>query len=140
MAKPGSLASRDRPAPPLNAEGWLALPEIPLGRYLLADIGWVSARRQSALAAGVAGLPLVRGVPGDDRVALPAVIVVAADGGMRMFRLPVTYAALVSRLALGNDRFLSAHNAQSFALPCHFVIGDRETVHLVADDQANCLN
>jgi hypothetical protein len=140
MAKRGSLAGVGRPAPPLNAEGWLALPEIPLGRYLLADIGWVSARRQSALAAGVGELPVIRGGRDDGRVALPAVIVVAPDGRMRMFRLPVAYAAVVNRLALANDRVWNPQNAQPFALPCHFVIGDRETVYLVADDQAKRLN
>jgi hypothetical protein len=140
MRKAGWRAGHVRPAPPHNAEGWLALPEIPFGRYLLADIGWISARRQSALEAGVAGLPRHRGGPDNERVALPAVIVVSADDEMRMFRLPVAYAAVVNRLALGQDRAWNVHGSQTFALPCHFVIGDGETVHLVADEQANRLN
>jgi hypothetical protein len=139
MPKAGSRAGHGRPVPPVNAEGWLALPEIPFGRYLLADIGWVSARRKSALAAGVAGLPVIREGSEDESVALPAVIVVT-DDELRMFRLPVTYAAVVNRLALGQDRAWNPPHTPAFALPCHFIIGDHETVHLVADDQANCLN
>ncbi len=136
------LPARSRlgwPNAPKNAAGWIALPEISFGRYLLADVGWVSSGRENAVAAGVAGLPMPRDAIDNGFVALPAVTVVGPDGALRMFRLPLPYAAAVRRFALGSDRPRHERDFPghcSTVLPCHFVIGDLETIHLVPDDQA----
>jgi hypothetical protein len=142
MRRPALRAPLGWPPPPLNAKDWVALPEIPLGRYLLADMGWISCPRDKAVAAGVLGLPLGMGQRWDSTVALPAVVLRIADGTLRMFRLPTTYAAAVKSFVRPHDGVWDEPRARAPAprLPCHFVIGDRETVYLVADGQAKHLN
>ncbi len=131
--------NRSLPPAPRTAAAWLALPEISAGRYLVADVGWVSSSRESAVTAGVAELPAPRGTIDNGSVALPAVTVVGGDGQMRMFRLPVCYAALVRQLVVLDDSaWLEAPLRQaSTELPCHFVVGGREDVYLSAEHQGN---
>ena len=126
------------PAVPRTAKAWIALPEVPLGRHLLADVGWVSSARDQAESAGIGELPSPRARFDDGYVALPAVTVVGDDQRMRMFRLPISYADAVKRFAradtdVGGDPALAGVRA---LLPCHFLIGDRETVFLVPDDSS----
>jgi hypothetical protein len=111
-----------------------------VGRYLLADVGWVSSRREKAAAAGVLDLPAPRGEIDNGFVALPAVTVVGADGKMSMFRLPICYAAVVRQFALDEDRTrydIDVPRGLVPALPCHFAIGDRDSVYLKAEDQSS---
>src|SRR3954447_21057702 len=100
MRRPVSRTRHGWPSVPHGAEAWMALPEIPLGRYLLADIGWVSSGRERAFAAGVIDMPPPSGTIDNGFVALPAVTVVGEDGQLRMFRLPIRYAGIVRHFAL----------------------------------------
>jgi hypothetical protein len=59
------------------------------------------------------------------------VTVIGADAKLRMFRLPIRYASVVRRFALAEQEI---PGPPATRLPCHFVVGDRETVHLVPDD------
>ena len=139
MQRRPSQSRHGWPPPPRTAEAWIALPEIPLGRHLLADVGWVSSGRERAIAAGVEELPTPRGEIDDGYVALPAVTAIGDDGKMRVFRLPLPYAAIVRRFALLDERIRHDRDLpgmRATELPCHFAIGDRETVYLVPDDQA----
>jgi hypothetical protein len=125
------------PVAPVTAEGWLALPEISLGRHLVADLGWVSSGRECAVAAGVIELPMPRGQIDDGFVALPAVTVVSKDGRPRMFRLPLSYTAAVRGFVMVNERDRrepAFTGGRATRLPCQFVIGDRETVYFVPSD------
>ncbi len=117
------------------------MPEIPRGRYLLADLGWISATREAAIAAGVVGLDRPRG-DARDTVALPAVVMKVADGMMRMFRLPTSYAAAVKRFARLDDDIWEDRRPDEPPprLPCHFLIGDEEIAYLVAEGQTKHLN
>jgi hypothetical protein len=112
----------------------MLLGELGFGRHLVADIGWVAARRERAIAAGVTELPAPPGNIDDGVVLLPAITVVADDGSRRMFRLPLPYLTAIRRLFAGDDAQddWTPSRAQS-RLPCHFVVGDRETVCLLPD-------
>jgi len=136
----GALPTRPGWPPELrSAAAWLELPEITSGRYLLAEMGWVSSAREKAVAAGVPDLPAPRGTLDNDLVALPAVMVIGEQGRMQMFRLPVCYAASVRRFFLLDERLWRDHQppADSIAeLPCHFVVGDRQDVYMAPDGQA----
>jgi hypothetical protein len=146
MHRRATRSSRGLPPAPCTAAAWLALPEISAGRYLVAEVGWVSSGREKAVTAGVVELPPPRGAIDNGLVALPAVTVVGDDGRMRMFRLPVCYAALVRRLVVLDDsvwRESPLGAASATELPCHFVVGGREEVYLSAEHQSNaaaCLN
>lgn len=122
------------PRLPRTAEDWLSLGELAFGRHLVADIGWVSARRERAVAAGVTELPAPPGNVDDGLVFLPAITVVVEDGSMRMFRLPLPYLTAIRRLFTNGDAEddWTPSTAQS-RLPCHLVVGDRETVCLLLD-------
>jgi hypothetical protein len=110
----------------------MALPEITAGRYLFAEVGWVSSGRENAVAAGVAELPAPPGEIDNGFVALPAVTVVGTDGRLRMFRLPVCYAGIVRRFVFLDDCLWADRPPAAGAmteLPCHFNIGDRDDVY-----------
>jgi hypothetical protein len=137
MRTPASCLFESWPAAPHTAEAWQALPEISLGRHLVADVGWVSSGRERAVAAGVSELPLPRGQIDDGFVALPAVTVVAENGSPQMFRLPVSYAAAVRTFVMVNERDRREPEftgGRATHLPCHFVIGDREAVFFLPSD------
>jgi hypothetical protein len=126
------------PRVPQNAEAWIALPEIGQGRHLLADIGWVSSRRERVVAAGITGLPPPIKDVDDGFVSLPAVTVVDEHGRMKMFRLPLPYIGPVRQFALREHRGqgdILAFASEPSALPGHFVIGDGELVYLLHEEQ-----
>jgi hypothetical protein len=138
MDRRETLSLRSLPPAPQTAAAWLALTEIPAGRYLFAEIGWLRSGRESAVAAGVAELPPPAGAIDNGYVALPAVTVVGDDGKMRMFRLPICYAALIRQLVslddfVWRDGRLAAESVTE--LPCHFIVGGREDVYLRAQPE-----
>lgn len=124
------------PPVPRTPEDWLLLEELTLGRHLVADIGWVSARRERAVVAGVTELPAPHGNLDDGYVLLPAVTVVAPDGSKRMFRLWLAYVSAIRQVAA---RHAGEGELKSFRmllrLPCHFLFGDRQTVFLLPDNE-----
>jgi hypothetical protein len=132
MRRPGTRQQRGLPAAPRTAAAWVALPEISAGRYLFAEIGWVSSGRENAVVAGVAELPAPAADIDNGFVALPAVTVVGEDGRLRMFRLPVCYAGMVRRFVFLDDFLWGDRQPDGAAvteLPCHFNIGDRQDVY-----------
>jgi hypothetical protein len=121
------------PRVPRGPEDWLSLEELAFGRHLVVDIGWVSSRRERAMAAGVAGLPPPPGQIDDGLVMLPAITVAGDDGQMRMFRLPLAYLWPIRRFCLQEG---PRNRLPRTRLPCHFVVGDQVTVCLLADPDA----
>ena len=118
---------------PKTVEEWMALPELPLGRYLVVNLGAMEADVSLCRVAGVQGLPpkkaeSERGLA----VRLPNVTVDDA-GQPRVYRLPLDFGPVVEAIFDEAGRW---HAAGRSLLPCHYSFGVRADGAYVIPDGA----
>jgi hypothetical protein len=104
---------------PRTIEDWKALPELPLGRYLVVNLGMMDAPLLACRAAGIQGLPPPEGDEVGLDVRLPN-ITVEERGHERLYRLPLDFGPIAK--AMYDDAGRLYQRGQHL-LPAYYTFG-----------------